>query len=177
MTTPLEAAIEAAHPVSSKRHDLWAEALDMVSARHEKYELVCLVNWLLHQRAALDSPAPQDAPGEVEAMLRDLYSAGNAEYQSADWGDLGGERDAKEKRAALVAAVVAERAAYGAARERAGIEALEAAINAFLRTPLPKGEYRSPLGACFVSHDALNKLIDSLSPEAKARAMRPGAGQ
>lgn len=50
-------AIAAAHPMRTGRHDLWAEAMRLVSERHAKYDLVELVNWLLaenaEQRAAL----------------------------------------------------------------------------------------------------------------------------
>jgi hypothetical protein len=41
------AAIRATHPSSSGRHDLYAEALRLVGARHQKGELVDLVTWLL----------------------------------------------------------------------------------------------------------------------------------
>ncbi len=47
---PLEAeaaAIKAAHPVRSGRHDLYAKAMRLVGERHEKGELVELVTWLL----------------------------------------------------------------------------------------------------------------------------------
>lgn len=46
---PEDAAIKACHPTRSERHDLWAEALRLVGAKHSKYALVELVNWLLHR--------------------------------------------------------------------------------------------------------------------------------
>jgi hypothetical protein len=45
--TPDEAAIRAAHPMISGRHDLYAEAMRLVGARHSKGDLVDLVTWLL----------------------------------------------------------------------------------------------------------------------------------
>lgn len=45
-----QAAIDAAYPTRSGRHDLYAEAIRMVGAKHSKGALVDLVNWLLHQR-------------------------------------------------------------------------------------------------------------------------------
>lgn len=44
---PEDAAIAAAHPILTGRHDLYTEALRMVGAKHSKYALVDLVNWLL----------------------------------------------------------------------------------------------------------------------------------
>ncbi|AKU93353.1 hypothetical protein AKJ09_00085 [Labilithrix luteola] len=46
---PEDAAIKAAHPVRSDRHDLYAEAMRLVGARYSKHGLVALVNWLLHR--------------------------------------------------------------------------------------------------------------------------------
>lgn len=41
--------IKLAHPTRTGRHDLYAEAMRLVGERHEKAELVELVNWLLHR--------------------------------------------------------------------------------------------------------------------------------
>jgi hypothetical protein len=41
------AAIKAAHPTRSGRHDLYQEAMRLVGERHEKAQLVELVTWLL----------------------------------------------------------------------------------------------------------------------------------
>jgi hypothetical protein len=46
-TTPEDAAIRAAHPLISGRHDLHMEAMRLVGARHSKGDLVDLVTWLL----------------------------------------------------------------------------------------------------------------------------------
>lgn len=47
---PEDAAIQAAHPLRTGRHDLYAEAMRLVGARHSKAGLVELVNWLLAER-------------------------------------------------------------------------------------------------------------------------------
>jgi hypothetical protein len=44
---PEDAAIKAAHPLRTGRHDIYAEAMRMVGAKHSKGALVELVNWLL----------------------------------------------------------------------------------------------------------------------------------
>ena len=44
---PEDAAIAAAHPMRSGRHDLYGEAMRLVGARHSKAGLVELVTWLL----------------------------------------------------------------------------------------------------------------------------------
>lgn len=49
---PEDDAIAAAHPTRTGRHDLYAEALRLVGARHSKGGLVDLVNWLLADREA-----------------------------------------------------------------------------------------------------------------------------
>lgn len=46
-TTEEAAAIRAAHPLISGRHDLYMEAMRLVGARHSKGDLVDLVTWLL----------------------------------------------------------------------------------------------------------------------------------
>jgi len=47
---PEDDAIKAAHPLRSGRHDLYAEAMRLIGARHSKAGLVELVNWLLVDR-------------------------------------------------------------------------------------------------------------------------------
>lgn len=61
-----EAAIHAAFPTRSERHDLYAEAMRLVGAKRSKNELVKLVNWLLH-RAEL--PAPENEIAEARGFL------------------------------------------------------------------------------------------------------------
>lgn len=46
---PEDEAIKAAFPTRSGRHDLYGEAMRLVSARRSKAGLVALVNWLLHR--------------------------------------------------------------------------------------------------------------------------------
>lgn len=47
---PEDDAIAASHPLRSGRHDLYAEAMRLVGAKHSKGALVALVNWLLNER-------------------------------------------------------------------------------------------------------------------------------
>jgi hypothetical protein len=44
---PEDKEINSAHPISTGRHELYAEALRLIDAKHSKYALVDLVNWLL----------------------------------------------------------------------------------------------------------------------------------
>ena len=44
---PEDAAINRAHPLMTQAHELYREAMRLVGARHSKYGLVELVNWLL----------------------------------------------------------------------------------------------------------------------------------
>ena len=46
---PEDAAISAAFPTRSGRHDLYGEAMRLVGAKYSKGALVALVNWLLHR--------------------------------------------------------------------------------------------------------------------------------
>lgn len=46
---PEDRLIEAAHPMETDLHALYADAVRMVGAKHSKYALVDLVNWLLVQ--------------------------------------------------------------------------------------------------------------------------------
>lgn len=39
--------INLAHPITTKRFDLYEKAMAMVSARHSKYALIDCINWLL----------------------------------------------------------------------------------------------------------------------------------
>ncbi len=51
---PEDDAIRAAHPTRTGRHDLYAEAMRLVGARHSKGGLVELVNWLLYRLNAAE---------------------------------------------------------------------------------------------------------------------------
>jgi hypothetical protein len=55
---PEDDAIKAAHPTRTGRHDLYAEAQRLVSARHSKAGLVELVNWLLVQAEQAEDRGP-----------------------------------------------------------------------------------------------------------------------
>jgi len=46
---PEDAEIKSAFPTRSGRHDLYAEAARMVSAKRSKFALIALVNMLLHR--------------------------------------------------------------------------------------------------------------------------------
>ena len=54
---PEDAAIKAAHPLRSGRHDIYQEAMRMVGAKHSKGGLVELVNWLLVRAAKAEESA------------------------------------------------------------------------------------------------------------------------
>lgn len=59
---PEDEAIRMAFPTRSNRHDLYAEAMRLVSARYSKGALVALVNWLLLEREnAKLHPSPNGA--------------------------------------------------------------------------------------------------------------------
>lgn len=47
---PEDAQISAAHPMETKQHALYTEALRLVGAKKSKYGLVGLVNWLLYEK-------------------------------------------------------------------------------------------------------------------------------
>ena len=47
---PEDKEIAKAHPMASGRHDLFKEATRLVGAKHSKYALIELVNWLLHEK-------------------------------------------------------------------------------------------------------------------------------
>ena len=47
----LTAAIDAAHPLKTGRHDLYQQAMELVGCRRDKGDLVMLVNWLLYECA------------------------------------------------------------------------------------------------------------------------------
>lgn len=59
-------AIQAAHPLETKRHDLYNEAMELVGARHEKGDLVDLVNYLLYRNTILSEALRPVAERVVE---------------------------------------------------------------------------------------------------------------
>ena len=62
---PEDAEIDAAHPLKSRRHDLYQEAMRLVGAKRSKYGLVSLVNWLLLECAKRQEALSADG-GEGE---------------------------------------------------------------------------------------------------------------
>lgn len=60
-TLPEDAAIAAAHPTSTGRHDRYVEAMRIVESRRGKHSLVQIVNWLM---------ACRDNEAEARASLR-----------------------------------------------------------------------------------------------------------
>lgn len=70
-----EEAIDAAHPLKTGRHDLYAYAMKLVGARHAKGDLVDLVNWLLYERAKLLNEA-----GAKPCVAHDCKDANAGEY-------------------------------------------------------------------------------------------------
>lgn len=64
---PEDAAIAEAFPANSGRHDLYAEAMRLVGAKHSKGALVMLVNWLLHRSAPNEW---HQLPGELPEPRR-----------------------------------------------------------------------------------------------------------
>jgi hypothetical protein len=55
------AAIAAAHPTLTGKHDLYVQAMKMVGNRYSKGALVCLVNWLLAERDREEAAAKREA--------------------------------------------------------------------------------------------------------------------
>lgn len=62
--------IDEAHPVNSKDHGTFALAMNMISTRRGKYELVGLINWLLRARSTRDAYIR-----ELKGALTDLADA------------------------------------------------------------------------------------------------------
>lgn len=56
---PEDEKIHAAHPLTTGRHDLYAEAMRMVGAKRSKGAIVGLVNWLLLERQEARKEAAQ----------------------------------------------------------------------------------------------------------------------
>jgi hypothetical protein len=46
---PEDEEIQKAHPLRTGKHKLYEEAMRLVGAKHSKYALVDLVNWLLYR--------------------------------------------------------------------------------------------------------------------------------
>lgn len=79
---PEDAAIKAAFPTRSERHDLYGEAMRMVGAKYSKGALVALVNWLLHPNEkvkdlldTLDQAIKQKVPHTGTQSLANIAKA------------------------------------------------------------------------------------------------------
>ncbi|HXE63139.1 MAG TPA: hypothetical protein VN519_06335 [Bryobacteraceae bacterium] len=91
---PEDAEIEAAHPLKTGRHDLYAEANRLVSAKHSKAALVSLVNWLLLRTTVAEERAQR---AERDAMIAKSINAeivGERNSMSALVDDLQARVDA-----------------------------------------------------------------------------------
>ena len=66
--TPEDAAIDAVFPTRSGRHDLYAEAMRLVGARHSKNALVSLVNWLLHRELRARTDTLKDTRSRIKSI-------------------------------------------------------------------------------------------------------------
>lgn len=93
---PEEEQISAAFPTRSGNHERFAEAMRLVHAKHSKYGLTSLVNWLLSERDAALKRAE-----EAETITR--KHATDLQTTEAAWAEVCEERD--ELRAKLTRAV------------------------------------------------------------------------
>lgn len=90
---PEDAAIHAAFPTRSERHDLYQEAMRLVGAKRSKGELVKLVNWLLHR-----AEEPSLTDNEIADARRFLWKVIGYEPSTNHVGELA--RMLKRSRAA-----------------------------------------------------------------------------
>lgn len=100
---PEDPLIDAARPLDTGLHDLYAEAVRMVGAKHSKYALVDLVNWLLVQNECLKALHGRPLTSSQREMVRR--------------GDLKGCKEAGEQSEAY-ARELAKTSANGVARVR-----------------------------------------------------------
>lgn len=105
---PEDVGIGLAHPIRSGRHDLYQEAMRLVSAKHSKYGLIGIVNWLLlrldvaeermkkleriREAAHIYAKPSADfaAPEEMKRRRDELVEALMAMRSPASSGTLGG---------------------------------------------------------------------------------------
>jgi hypothetical protein len=90
---PEDEAIRAAFPTRTGEHGLYGEAMRLVSARHSKYALVALVNWLLSKVDGASKLLDRTAQNQ-EALLA-KYDALTRECPHAvtlPTGDVSGQR-------------------------------------------------------------------------------------
>lgn len=112
MPLPEDADISAAFPTRTGRHDLYAEAMRLVGAKHSKGALVALVNWLLAQVA---EPCPncdlaarqcdelnglRQRADAAEARVREVEAVGNESVRRLEaWMTHGGAGTVAQHRA------------------------------------------------------------------------------
>lgn len=86
---PEDAAIEAAFPTRSGRHDLYAIAMRLVGAKYSKGALVALVNMLLHRAEMRDDLVGRanELPG-LTAALDELRHAAGVVLDNFEHGDV-----------------------------------------------------------------------------------------
>lgn len=91
---PEDAAIKAAHPIRTKRHDLYEEAQRMVGAKRGKFALVELVNWLLHRVDAATWKPAKGAPKYRVLLVKMADGAIGVAHRDDDsaWWDCHVER-------------------------------------------------------------------------------------
>jgi uncharacterized coiled-coil DUF342 family protein len=117
MANPTEEdLIRASHPTKTGRHDLYAEAMRLVGARHAKGDLVDLVTWLLHRAEyhegiarqfgrKCDEMASERDAAQAEAMIFESYAKAHQRErmrENARANDL--DRELSETNAKLQAA-------------------------------------------------------------------------
>lgn len=82
---PEEEQIHAAHPITSGRHDLFAEAMRLVRAKRSKYGLIGVITWLLLREDLLRARlAIYDAATSITFSRSDLADDGISAHQSIE---------------------------------------------------------------------------------------------
>lgn len=97
--------IDQAHPLRTGRHDLYAEAMRLVGARHAKGDLVELVNMLLHRSEGLLSAIEQYTT-ERDAQRRE---SDPTRPTATEWAGIAGANAGEvEKLRALLSVTLSE---------------------------------------------------------------------
>lgn len=68
---PEDEQIRAAHPMQTKQHKLYEEAMRLVGAKKSKFALVSLVNWLLAELAEAKADIKSDELAEKTILMID----------------------------------------------------------------------------------------------------------
>jgi hypothetical protein len=89
---PEDEAIKAAHPTRTDQHELYGEAMRLVSGRHSKGGLTELVNWLLSRVAKAEAAlAGYASDGEIVRQLLKAEASCAAMRSAAEWCECGGK--------------------------------------------------------------------------------------